>query len=70
MYEITSWRTIHYADKAAWIRDTIVKEDIEVGHVPGTELLADPLTKVLERIKLQAAYVKLQLQTWVRDGGR
>ena len=39
-----------------------MKEEIEVGHVPATEIIADPLTKVLEKLKLLAAYVKLQLR--------
>ena len=54
LYEVTSWRTRHYADKAAWLRDTIKKEGIEVGHIPGTEIIADPLTQVLDRLKLVA----------------
>ena len=62
LYEVTSWRTRHYADKAAWIKDTIMREEIEVGHVPGTEIIADPLIKVLDKLKLLAAYVKLQLR--------
>ena len=44
------------------LRDVIMTEGIHVGHVPETEIIADPLAKVLERIKLQAAYVKLQLR--------
>ena len=62
LYEVTSWRTRHYADKAAWLRDVIMTEGIQVGHVPGTEIIVDPFTKVLEKIKLLAAYVKLQLR--------
>ena len=52
LHEITSWRTRHYASKAAEIRDLIIKRGIVVGHVKGIEIVADPLTKVLPRVKL------------------
>ena len=30
LYDVTSWRTRHYADKAAWLRDVIMAEGIQV----------------------------------------
>ena len=45
IYEVTSWRTRHYASRASWIRDIIQDEGIHVEHVPGLDIIADPLTK-------------------------
>jgi hypothetical protein len=52
LYEVTSWRTRHYALRAAGIRDLISTEGITVEHVKGVRIIADPLTKVLGKIKL------------------
>ena len=60
-YEVTSWRTRHYALRAAWVRDMVQQEKVDVKHVKGVDITADPLTKVLERIKLGEAREKLQL---------
>ena len=38
LHEVTSWRTRHYALRAAWTRDIISAEGIEVEHVPGVEI--------------------------------
>ena len=59
--EVTSWRTRHYSTRASWIRDMVVKEDIEVAHQSGIDIVADGLTKVLPRIKLVETRQKLQL---------
>ena len=61
VHEVTSWRTRHYAMRAAGIRDLIVDEKIEVEHVRGVKIIADPLTKVLERVLLMESYEKLQM---------
>ena len=60
-HEVTSWRTRHYATRAAWIRDIIQEEKIEVEHVKGVDIVADPLTKVLSKTKLVQSREKLQL---------
>eukprot|EP00974_Lingulodinium_polyedra_P053815 5172228-Lingulodinium_polyedra.AAC.1 len=54
-HAVTSWRTRHYALRAAWIRDIIKEERIIVEHEQGVEICADPLTKVLGKVKLQEA---------------
>eukprot|EP00974_Lingulodinium_polyedra_P046855 4490536-Lingulodinium_polyedra.AAC.1 len=46
-HEVTSWGTMHYALRAAWIRDTIKEERIKVEHEKGVDICADPLTKVV-----------------------
>ncbi len=61
IHEVTSWRTRHYADRASWIRDITQLENICVEHMPGVDIIADPLTKVLPKIKLTQSWGKLQL---------
>ena len=61
-HEVTSWRTRHYATRAACIRDIIQEETITVEHVPGVDIIADPLTNVLGKIKLVESRDKLQLE--------
>ena len=51
--EISSWRTRHYSTFASWIREKIVEFGIELVHVPGKQLVADGLTKILGRILLE-----------------
>ena len=60
--EVTSWRSRHYALRAAWIRDVIMQEGIVVKYQPGKEILADGLTKVLPKAKLKESREKLLLQ--------
>ena len=60
-HEVTSWRTRHYGLRAAWIRDIIKEERIRVEHEKGVEICADPLTKVLGKVKLQEALDKLHI---------
>ena len=43
LHAVTSWRTRHYAVKAAWARDIIKIKGIHVEHVPGEFLVADIL---------------------------
>ena len=47
LHQVTSWRTRHYAVKAAWARDIIKAMDIDVKHTPGEFLVADAMTKIL-----------------------
>ena len=49
---VTSWRNIHYAKRAAWLRDEIANTGVTLQHRRGTELVSDGLTKVLPREKL------------------
>ena len=60
-HEVTPWRTRHYASRAAWIRDMVVEEYLEVRHERGLTILADGLTKVLARHKLADTGERLQL---------
>ena len=55
VHEVTSWRTRHYALRAAGVRDLVAQEGIVVEHVKGVEIIADPLTKVLAKNKLREA---------------
>ena len=69
IYEVTPWRTRHYASRASWIRDSIQEEGIQVEHVPGVDIIADPLTKVLPKIKLIKSWEKLHLsKSWGNMG--
>ena len=62
MHEVTSWRTRHYALRAAGIRDLVAEQQITVEHVRGVSIIADPLTKVLPNIKIMESYEKLHLR--------
>ena len=62
LYQVTSWRTRHYASRASGIRDLIAQQGIVVEHVKGISIIADPLTKVLPRIELREAYDKFMLR--------
>ncbi len=59
--EVTSWRSRHYALRAAWVRDVIDFEGVEVLYEKGANIIADALTKVLGRVKLQEAQERLRL---------
>ena len=48
--EVTSWRTRHYALRAAWIRYMVKTEDIKVQYESGKTIRADGLTKVLPNL--------------------
>ena len=67
MTKVTSWKTRHYAIRAAWIRDMVDEERCEVMHVPDKTVMSDALTKVLERLKLAEARERLQLVAWKED---
>ena len=45
--------------RAAWARDTIKDQEVDLKHVPGTEIVADPLTKLLAGPELPKARRKL-----------
>ena len=57
--EVTSWRSRHYSVRAAWARDTVKEQDTQLKHAPGTETVADHLTKVLAGPELPKARKKL-----------
>ena len=61
IHEVTSWRTRHYTSRAAVISDLIAEQGITVEHVRGVPIIADPLTKVLPKVKLMESYEKLQM---------
>jgi len=65
--KVTSWRTRHYAIRAAWLRDAITQEECALQHVSGKYLISDALTKVLEKTKLAEARERLQLVVWNRE---
>eukprot|EP00975_Prorocentrum_lima_P022649 4765484-Prorocentrum_lima.AAC.1 len=60
--EVPSWRSRHYAPRAAWIRDVIVHESVLVKYQPGKDIIADGLTKVPQKGKLREAGRRLLLQ--------
>ena len=62
--QITSWRTRHYAMRASWFRDMMSREDVQLQHRKGTELVSDALTKILDRQKLQEARLRLGLRAY------
>ena len=62
MTQVTSWRTRHYAMRASWIRDMISKEEVQLQHRKGTELVSDALTKILDKQKLATARTRLGLR--------
>ena len=62
LHQVTSWRTRHYAVKAAWARDMIHSVGIDVKHTPGEYLVADILTTILKGERLRELSSKLCLQ--------
>ena len=62
MTQVTSWRTRHYAMRASWIRDMISKEEVQLQHRKGTELVSDALTKILDKQRLIMARERLGLR--------
>ena len=66
MHQVTSWRTRHYAVKAAWARDIIHAVGIDVKHTPGEFLVADILTKILKGERLKELSSMLGLRS-IRD---
>ena len=59
--QITNWRTRHFSVRAGWLRDYLRDSGIEVQHRKGTLLVSDALTKVLDRVKLTEARLRLGL---------
>ena len=59
---VTSWRNTHYAKRAAWLRDEIIRTRATLQHKRGTELVSDGLTKVLPREKLAIARERLGIR--------
>ena len=58
---VTSWRNMHYAKRAAWLRDEITDSGATLRHRRGVDLVSDGLTKVLPREKLAVARCRLGL---------
>ena len=56
---VTSWRNMHYAKRASWLRDEITESGALLRHKRGTELVSDGLTKVLPKEKLAVARHRL-----------
>ena len=65
--EITSWRTRHYANYAGWSRDQVTHYPIRVSHLPGAELPAGGLTKVLQGMALRKTRIQLTLRNGKED---
>eukprot|EP00975_Prorocentrum_lima_P019669 4140029-Prorocentrum_lima.AAC.1 len=53
--EVSSWRSRHYARRAAWIRDMIVHESVLVKYQSGKNIIADGLTKGASEGKAQGS---------------
>ena len=58
---VTSWRNMHYAKRAAWLRDEITQSGAVLQHRRGTDLVSDGLTKVLPKEKLAVVRERLGL---------
>ena len=52
-------RTRHFGLRCSWVRDQAVSEGIAIKYMSGTEIPADPLTKILGRKALEQAKSKL-----------
>ena len=63
LHQVTSWRTRHYAVKAAWARGIIHAVGIDVKHTPGEFLVADILTEILNGERLKELSSKLGLKS-------
>ena len=46
---MSTWCTREFARRAAWIRDQVHQNKVGLEHYPGTELVADLLTKTLPK---------------------
>ena len=57
-----TWRTRHFALRASWIRDQIASQPITIRHEAGETLVADAVTKVLARARLQYMRELLRLR--------
>ena len=62
MHQVTSWRTRHYAVKAAWARDIIHAVGIYVKHTPREFLVVYILNKILKGDRLRELSSKLGLK--------
>ena len=60
--EVTSWRSRHYALQAGWARDQVHYQPIRAQHLPGKQLPADGLAKVLQGIEIEKARHRLTLR--------
>ena len=47
------WRTMAFALRCSWVRDQLHYDEVELMHTPGKVLIADMLTKILQRTRLQ-----------------
>ena len=65
--EITSWRSRHYACQAGWARDQVLNQPIKVSPLPGVDLPADGLTKVLQGTALRKTRIQLTLRNGKED---
>lgn len=55
-------RTRHFGIRCSYLRDHTKSEGIEIRHVPGAEIPADALTKVLPRCKLAESRMRLNVR--------
>ena len=67
--DVTSWRTRHYALRAAFMRCHIEHKGIDIQYKPGKDLTADALTKVLNFNKQKDAWRRLTLVELQQRGG-
>ena len=58
-----AWRTRHFAIRASWLRDVAASKDIQVEHVAGASLVADMLTKSLQKGRLALLRPMLGLES-------
>ena len=63
LHQVTSWRTRHYAVKAACARDISKAMDIDAIHTPGEFLVADGMTKILKGERMRELSKQLGLRS-------
>ena len=56
-------RTRHFGLRCSWIRDQASSQDVAIKYMSGTDIPADPLTKVLGRKALEQGRTKLRVMT-------
>jgi hypothetical protein len=60
-------RTRHFGIRCSYLRDHAKSEGVEIYHIPGSDIPADALTKVLSQCKLAESRLKLNVKALEED---
>ena len=52
-FNFGKWRTWAFASRCSWVRDQLQYEQVDLTHTPAEVLIADMLTKILPKTRLQ-----------------